>query len=248
MRIRHLFRYPIKGLGAETLEQADLIAGRTIAGDRAFAVTHGASAYDPDAPAWQRRGNFQVVANSPALAMVTLTRQDGRLRLEHPDADPLTFDPDEASQYDTLADWVADLPGARPGPCSVARLADRALTDMAQPYVSIHNRASLSELSDRFGRAMAMHRFRANVWIDGADPWDEEDWIGREITLGTARLKVCEPVGRCAAPSADPDNGERDSDIIGALRDLRGTKNFGVYAEVIADGTIAPGDTARLEG
>jgi uncharacterized protein YcbX len=118
---------------------------------------------------------------------------------------------------------------------------------MPQPYVSLHNRASLSELSDHFGRALDMHRFRANVWIDGADPWDEEDWIGREIVLGSVRMKVCEPVGRCAAPSADPASGERDCDIVAGLRALRGSTEFGVYAEVIGGGTLAPGDPVTLE-
>ena len=49
MRIEYLYRYPVKGLTAEALEEAEVEAGGCIPWDRAFALAQG------DAPASTRR-------------------------------------------------------------------------------------------------------------------------------------------------------------------------------------------------
>ena len=85
-------------------------------------------------------------------------------------------------------------------------------------------------------------RFRANVWIEGAPAWQEFDWVGREISIGRLRLKVVEPIERCAATNVNPDTAERDMNIPLTLR--RGFDHIcmGIYAEVLNDGEIAIGD------
>ncbi|MGH7116399.1 MAG: MOSC domain-containing protein, partial [Stellaceae bacterium] len=88
-------------------------------------------------------------------------------------------------------------------------------------------------------------RFRANVYFDGAPAWSELDWIGGEITLGTARLRVVSPITRCAATQVNPATAERDLDIVAALGHAFGHINMGVYAEVSAGAEIAIGDELR---
>ena len=85
-------------------------------------------------------------------------------------------------------------------------------------------------------------RFRANVYFDGATAWSEHDWIGSELSLGAARLRVISPITRCAATQVNPQSAERDLDIVAALQHSFGHINMGVYAEVLADGEIAVGD------
>jgi uncharacterized protein len=85
-------------------------------------------------------------------------------------------------------------------------------------------------------------RFRANVYFDGASAWCEHDWIGSEITLGAARLRVISPITRCAATQVNPVTAKRDLDIVAALERAFGHINMGVYAEVLAGGEIAVGD------
>ena len=41
MRIEYLYRYPVKGLTAEAMEQAEVEPGGAIPWDRAFALAHG---------------------------------------------------------------------------------------------------------------------------------------------------------------------------------------------------------------
>ena len=68
-----------------------------------------------------------------------------------------------------------------------ARRKPNATTDK---YVSLINGASITALERAMGVAVDPIRFRANVYFDGKKAWRELDWVGSEITLGAARLRV----------------------------------------------------------
>jgi hypothetical protein len=124
-----------------------------------------------------------------------------------------------------------------------ARRKPNATTDQ---YVSLINHASIAALEDAMGAPVDPIRFRANVYFDGASAWREQNWIGSEITLGAARLRVISPITRCAATQVNPATAKRDLDIVAALGRTFGHINMGVYAEVTAGGEVALGD-ALLE-
>ena len=123
-----------------------------------------------------------------------------------------------------------------------ARRKPNATTDK---YVSLINRASIGALEAAMGVLVDPLRFRANVYFDAASAWSEHDWIGSEITLGAAKLRVIAPITRCAATQVNPITAERDLDIVAALERAFGHINMGVYAEVVAGGEIAVGDALR---
>ena len=90
--------------------------------------------------------------------------------------------------------------------------------------------------------------FRANIYIDGARPWEEFDWIGRDVGIGGATFTVGRKNGRCGATNVNPATGERDLDIPSSLRLAFGHKNLGVYLTVREGGLIAAGDRLALSG
>ena len=58
------------------------------------------------------------------------------------------------------------------------------------------------------------------------------------------------PTPRCAVPSASPDTGLRDRDVLGELIATRGAVDgetcLGVYAEVLQPGVVQVGDPVEL--
>jgi len=94
------------------------------------------------------------------------------------------------------------------------------------------------------GMSLDPRRFRGNIWLDGLSPWQEFDWVGREIAVGGARLKVVERVERCNATKSNPETGIRDAETLGALQSHFGHKDFGVYCQVVSGGPVAEGDPA----
>ena len=71
--------------------------------------------------------------------------------------------------------------------------------------------------------------------------------LDRTLAIGDARLKVVKRIVRCAATNVDPETAARDLDIPHTLMRSYGHADCGVYAEVIADGSIAVGDAIRTK-
>ena len=86
--------------------------------------------------------------------------------------------------------------------------------------------------------------------IDGIAAHEEDSWRNRRLRVGTATLLVGDPTPRCAVPSASPDTGVRDRDVLRELLEKRGPVEgepcMGVYAEVLEPGTVRVGDELEL--
>lgn len=119
--------------------------------------------------------------------------------------------------------------------------------------VSIISRASLLSLADAAAvPAIDARRFRMSIEVTGTGPHEEDAWIGRELTLGAARVRLRGHVGRCIVTSRHPDNGEVDLptlDLLRVYRDGAETTEplaFGVYGAVLREGIVRVGDAVQL--
>jgi uncharacterized protein YcbX len=115
----------------------------------------------------------------------------------------------------------------------------------------------VSVISDGSLRALARHagvdsvdgrRFRMTIEIEGCDEHEEDGWIGGEVEIGGARIRVTGPVGRCAVTTRNPDTGTSDLDTLGALagyRTVKESKAFGcgVCGDVVVEGSVRIGDS-----
>ena len=245
-RISAIYRHPVKGLGEESLASVALAPGQHMPFDRLWALATAGGDWDPERRDWVRRRHFVNTAMSPELARIATSLSDGLLTVSHPAAQPLTVDPENPAEAALLAAWLEGIAGAsQPGPYRIARLPQGALTDVPDAHLSILSDRSLAVLSQQAGRTLERRRFRGNIWVEGLDPWEEFDWVGREISLGPLRVKVTARIDRCAAPSASPETGRRDVPVTEVLRGRWDHVDFGVYATVIEGGTLGLGDEVR---
>ncbi|MFN3262377.1 MAG: MOSC domain-containing protein [Pikeienuella sp.] len=228
-------RFPVKGLGGETLASATLLEGRGVEGDRVFGFAHAVSEAAPEG--WARPREFATPRRAPELARVAVSlRAGGLLAASHGMLGDIQGEPD------ALADWLGPLAGPM-APLRLVRAGAGAIHDTPEGHVSVGSLASLRALSDLAGVAPDPRRFRMNLWLEGFAPWEERGWSG--IVLDPVRLRVIAPVERCAAPDANPETGRRDADLCGALHARFGHAEFGVYAQVETGGEIAPGAEAQ---
>lgn len=246
-RITRLARHPIKSAGYELVAEALLTEGAAFPFDRVWAVAHAAARLT-EPVTWAPKLQFLRGWGAAELMAISCKSDpdEGQVTLSHPKRPTTTFRPDDTADAAPLVDWLRPLwPENRPEPARVVRVPGQALTDQDQPLVSINSVASLDDLSARLGKPLSPHRFRGNIWVDGWAPWAELDLIGQEITIGAARLRVEEPIGRCRATGANPETGEQDVDTMGALEAHYGHTDFGVFARVISSGRIAVDDEVR---
>ncbi len=138
------------------------------------------------------------------------------------------------------ADALSDLVGRS---LTVIEREDDAWATDSRPATLV-SRSSVG-LIDGDGR-----RFRMLFELDGLESLAEEAWGGRRVRVGEATLLVGDPTPRCAVPSASPDTGRRDRDVLRELIDARGTVDrepcLGVYAEVLEPGTVRLGDAVAV--
>src|SRR5438034_11752062 len=66
--IAAIYRYPVKGLSAESLASTRLTLGETIAADRLYAIENGPSGFDPAAPAYLPKQRFLMLMRNERLA------------------------------------------------------------------------------------------------------------------------------------------------------------------------------------
>lgn len=243
--LAQICRHPIKGHGREPLASVRLLAGACLPWDRHWAVAHEAAKLQPG---WNPCVNFARGAKVPALMAISsrLDEATGVVTLSHPTQGGLAFRPDDPADLAGFLDWVRPLnPENRAQPVGIVT-AGRGMTDSDFPSVSILNRASLADLSARMAMDLLPDRWRGNLWLNGAAPWAEFGWIGQNIRIGGAVLRIIERITRCNATKVDPETGAVNADTLGALEAGFGHQDFGVYAEVVESGPIAVGDEWRL--
>jgi uncharacterized protein YcbX len=249
MHLQALYRYPVKGLTPEPLQRAALVAGETLPYDRAWAIENGPGRFDPSAPRHLPKINFLMLMRDERLATLrssfdeaseTLTilrdgKQVARGQLTTPVGRQLI------EQF-IAAYMKAELRG----PPKIVHATGHSFSDVSAKCVHIINLASVRELERSLGRAIDPLRFRANLHLEGLEPWAEFGWMGREIGIGEARLAVFARTRRCEAPNVDPARGVRDMAIPAHLQRAWGHQDFGVYAKVVAGAEVGVGAAVAL--
>jgi uncharacterized protein YcbX len=247
-RLADLYRYPVKGLAGQTLAATDLAAGGTLPHDRRFAIVHGASQCDPTAPSWQPKRQFLQLMTDERLAQLGIDYDDATeaLTLKRDGKQvargllSMPIGQELINQF--LNAFMKDPRGA----LKIVSAPGIAFTDKPEKLVSLINLASVKDI-ERVTRApVDPRRFRGNLILEGVPAWAEFDWIGRELTIGPVRLKVVSRITRCAATNVNPATGDRDLNIPKALITGFGHADCGIYAEVLAGGRIAEGDTLTV--
>lgn len=146
-----------------------------------------------------------------------------------------------------IGPWAEALSAFCGRPITLVRCDQPGGTRRGNP-TSLVSDGSLAELARQAGLdAVDARRFRMLIEIAGADPHEEDTWVGGRVAVGDAVLAITTQDPRCAITTQDPDTGVRDLDTLRtiiAYRGLRDAKHadFGVLGDVVQPGTIRLGD------
>lgn len=246
---------PVKSMALAFLERA-LVTREGIPGDREFALIDESDRLVNG----KRAGALATirVSHDAFAGTLTMTWPDGRVvdgtvGYGSPlDAiffgEPRRARPVEGPWSEALSAWsghplrlVAMPPGGGP---------DRGAT------ATLVTTAALTELARAGGddTPLDRRRFRMTFGIDGPPAYAEDGWVGRDVGVGGAVVRVAGNVGRCAVTTQDPDTGRPSWDTLHALQHSRGhlptsePLPFGVWAEIIRAGEVSVGDPVEPLG
>ena len=238
---------PIKGTRHLPHDRVVLDA-QGVVGDRGFALV----SVDQTDPA---HGRVLRTVQHPSLVAVRAELAGGRLEVELPDGETAAAELAATGERLACDYWgreveleLLDGPHAalfsrwldRPVRLARARRGDVVFAGS----VSVVTTASMRDLARQAGpEALDAARFRPNLLVETDDPYAEETWLGREIRVGEATLRIGVPIPRCTVIDVHPETGERDVRLLKTLASHRplnraGEPAFGVFAEVVTPGTV----------
>lgn len=227
-RVAALFRYPVKSMAAEPVENVD-VSWHGLLGDRRWAFLR------PDVP-------------SNGLPWLTL-RQRNDLNAyrpcwaepERPDASKVIVQTPAGARYDVTEPALAAELGAGVRAMKLGRG-----TFDTMPLSLITTR-TVERIGALVGTELNVLRFRPNLLIEthGDAEFQEDEWVGHGLTIGTAQMRIDARDKRCAVVAIDPDTGHCDPEVLRAIITHRQNR-LGVYGSTVHPGHMAIGDPVVL--
>ena len=248
-QVASIYRYPVKGLSPEPLPAVALSVGQTLPADRRYAIENGPSGFDPADPKWMVKAYFLMLQRDEWLAGLQTRFEDASnvLTISQNGSIAAQGDLETAEGRSAIERFFATgFAGAIKGPPKVLSSNGHSFSDLARKVVSIINLGSVAAIEKIVGQPVHPLRFRANLYVSGWPAWHEFELLDQTLAIGEVRLKVVKRIVRCAAINVEPDTAARDLNIPPALMRHLGHNECGIYAEVIADGTIAIGDAVTI--
>ncbi len=242
LKVVGLARFPVKGLGGETLESTPVLAGLGFPGDRIFGFR-----LTDRPPLSESKHDFAQGLNHPELACLRVRYRESPPLLAISSNKRLLAEIEVPAEAPRLEAAITEFLRDKTGRITPLQLLRGRYPDEPAAHVSILTLASLRALEAKLGRPVEVARLRMNLLLDDpvSTPWWEFEQVGRVITIGTARLRIEARLPRCRAPDANPTTGERDLHLVRTLRTEFGHEDLGVLATVVQDGHITLGDECR---
>jgi uncharacterized protein len=259
-----LRRYPVKSMLGEALHEA-VVAEGGVEGDRTLALLDTAT-------------GRVATAKHPrlwrALLRFTATRESAGVRITLPDGRSVGAADEGIDELlsETLGRTVV-LSATRPAGATVERpdpedvLADGVEAEVPYETLEIAQGTTAGNFVDyapvhlittatldRIGTEAVRYRPNVVVTTPSGTPYAENDWVGREITIGEVRLRGILPTPRCSVPTLEHGPLPRATHAVRIpLTENRvEVPGFGVlpcagvYAEVIRGGVVREGDAVVL--
>jgi uncharacterized protein len=232
--IQAIYRYPVKSMAGESLEQTQL-GWHGLEGDRRFAFRRVAE-----------QGGFPwlTAGKLPALLLYKPVRQD-------------TSDNDLPTHVMTPEGKCLELRSNELRDEIISRYqANVELMQLKQGIfdeaaVSLLSLATSHKITNDSGKPPDIRRFRPNIVIDTgqSEPFTEDQWVGKTITFGdtsdSPAVQVTLRDMRCAMINLNPDTAQPDPAVLKTVVQLNQTC-AGVYGTVIHPGPLAVGQTVYL--
>ena len=247
--ISQIYRYPVKGLSAESLHSATVGPRETITGDRLYALENGTPEFDPLQPKYFPKTKFLMLMRHEKLALIDSAYDDAtkQLVLKREGKQVAAGDLTTPAGRTVVEQFFAAYLGREAqGSPKIVSADGHSFSDVAMKCLSVVNLNSVRDVGRLADMDVDPVRFRANIYIDNLPAWEERNWVGKEAKLGGLKVRFVQETTRCAATNVNPTTGERDMHIPKLLQKSYDHPNMGLYAEVLEAGTVNVNDIVTL--
>jgi MOSC domain-containing protein len=234
-QVEAIFRYPVKSMGGERLEEAHL-GWHGLEGDRRLAFRR-----------LEDRSDFPWLSASklPDLVRFALRRPTNGARGDLP-THVRTPDGNELPVFgEELAAEVQRRYGA---PVQMMQWKHGIFDEATLSVIALD---TVKEISRLAGQSADVWRFRPNVLVRAlrSTPFQEDEWVGGELSFGEGddapAIAVTMRDVRCSMVNLDPDTASPAPEVLKAVVRVN-QNNAGIYGTATGVGRLAVGQTIFL--
>ena len=109
--------------------------------------------------------------------------------------------------------------------------------------ISLINIKSIEDFKNKINQEIEPQRFRGNIYIDGIDAWEEQNWIGKIIKINNVSFKVEKNIPRCVAINLKPKSEDDSLNLLQSLKINYNHFNMGIYLTALNNGKVNTGET-----
>ena len=241
-QVEAIFRYPVKSMAGERLEVAEL-GWHGLEGDRRLALRR-----------IDDRSGFPwlTAAKLPDLLLFTPLRRDDATPQHSAQPNlllPAHIRTPDGELMSVFGDDLATEVGRRYGaPVEMMQMQHGIFDDAS---ISVIASDTVREIGRLAGLTPDVRRFRPNILVHllRPAPFQEDEWLGGELTFGEAddapAITVTMRDVRCSMVNLDPDSASPAPEMLKAI--VRANQNnAGIYGAVTRTGRVAVGETIRF--
>jgi uncharacterized protein YcbX len=234
-QVEALFRYPVKSMGGERLEIANL-GWHGLDGDRRLAFRR-----------IEDRSGFPWLSASKLPDLVRFAPRRGEDGAEG--ELPTHIRTPDGEEMPVFGEALAAEVGRRYGsPVQMMQLKHGIFDEASMSVIASETVREIGRLA---GRSLDVRRFRPNVLVGllRPDPFQEDEWVGGVLSFGEGEdapaIAVTMRDLRCSMVNLDPVSASPAPEVMKAV--VRANQNnAGIYGTVTRTGRLAVGQTVYL--
>ena len=246
IKIVNLFYSPVKSISFSEADSLNVLKDKGIENDRIFAFVQNMDTSKIktllEDPQSRKLNNFITLKNTPELNKYNFTYMTNKLVLKKQDEIIISINPFFENEKKLLCEKINQI-----------IIKDKTLNflmDEQNPFfdtmpdnsISLINKKSISDFSMKISTNIEFERFRANIYIDGLDAWDERKWIGKTIYINSIKFFVSDEIPRCSATNLKPSTDMVTINLPSQLKKTYDHINMGLYLVPQQNGIISKGD------
>tara|TARA_B100000683_G_C12435874_1_gene533878 strand:+ start:365 stop:1150 length:786 start_codon:yes stop_codon:yes gene_type:complete len=246
---------PVKSISFQSIKNCEIKKNIGIVGDRIFAFAKGlnfeqAKLFEKDPE--DRRGKWNKILtlkNSPMMNKYNFIFDGSNLTLTFKNKKILTINSNELNKYELISNKILELENSIKDSLILMKNEEFPFYDTSiskktvlNHSISLINNKSIQDFKNKINQEIEIQRFRGNIYINGIDAWEEQNWIGKIIKINDVSFKVEKKIPRCVAINLKPNSDDKSLNLLQSLKKNYNHFDMGIYLTALNDGQINIGE------
>ncbi len=246
---------PVKSVSFQSIQSCEITKNLGMSNDRIFAFSRiidleKAKIIEKN-PNDRKLNNFLTLKNSPVLNKYNFIYESGKLTLTQDNKDLISISVDDQNERLLLTNKLMELESSLIKPIFLLKNTDFPFFDTSHSSnvfnsMSLINLNSIKDFEKKINEKIEIQRFRANFYVDGIEPLEERNWIGKIIKINNISFKVEKNIPRCVAINLQPKTDDSSINLLQSLKKTYNNFDMGIYLTALEDGKIKLGNKVEV--